>query len=150
MNRFLMSLFGLYLAGFAISLIGCSSDNIPKGTIRTGIGVPTSIALKVVGDGNVIGRIADDTQDPAIAAAAANFSVIATVKDELGNPAAGFNVIFTTSDLNAVVPQSIALVAGTAKADFVLNSLVRGTFVSTVFAQVEDISASINVTATFF
>lgn len=135
MKQWMKCLVGLYVAALGISLIGCSSDNIPKGTIRAGIGVPTSISLRVLPSDTVL----EGSVTP----------VIATVKDELGNPAEGNQVIFTTNVVNQN-PQQVALAAGTAQANFTFDIADPATTVPFVIVQitalVADISTTTNVT----
>lgn len=135
MNRLTKMLIGLYVAGFGFSLIGCSSDNIPKGTIRAGVGVASSLTLKVLPSNTFL----ENSATP----------VLATVKDELGNPFEGASVIFTTNVQNQN-PQSVAVVGGVAQANFTID--IADPVATTPFINVQitaflnDLTATTNVT----
>lgn len=135
MNRVMKLVAGLYAAGLAFSLIGCSSDNIPKGTVRSGVGVASSISLKVLPSNTIL----ENSSTP----------VIATVKDELGNPFEGQSVIFTTNVQNQA-PQNVAVVAGAAQANFTID--IADPVATTPFIVVQisaflnDLTATTNVT----
>lgn len=113
MNRWLKFLMGLYVVAWAVSLVGCTEANIPRGTIRAN-GIPSSISLQVLPDTCVP---EDLDSGKAIA------SVLATVKDELGNPASG-SVLFVATG-QTVAPVAVILSNGVAQKDFTLS--VTGT-----------------------
>ena len=147
MNRLLIGLVAFYIVGFAVSLIGCSSDNIPKGTVRTGIGVPSAISLQLIGGHVVTGRnLVTGALVPGLPAVeqASVTPIVATVKDELGNPADGFNVIFTTNQINPAFT-SVALAKGRAIFQSTFNNTLTFAADFRVTAAVEDISTSTDV-----
>ena len=157
MNRIIGGLLALYTAGFAMSLVGCSSDNIPKGTIRSGIGVPSSITLEVIGAQVVTGlNVSTGQLREGLFGIESNSAVpfVATVKDELGNPSEGYSVIFTSTFVNAgaagVAPTG-PLIKGQAISNQTFNVSTSaipigfGPKLVTVTAQVDTLTASIDV-----
>lgn len=143
MKRWLKFLLGLYVVAWGISLVGCTEANIPKGTIRAN-GIPSSISLKVLPD-----TCLPEDVDTGRAIA----TVLATVKDDLGNPAAG-QVLFVSTGQKAA-PVAVTLSNGVAQNDFTLG--VTGTAVGfqctdvnsigvfQITAVIADISATTNV-----
>ena len=146
MKRWHKSLLAAYAVTWLASLAGCSGSNIPSGTIRAN-GIPSSISLRVLPDTTV-------PENGSVA-------IIATVKDELGNPASG-NVIFSTNATGQTL-QTVGLdLNGQATANFTFTVNATNTVfppiitegdpnlinaaVATVTALIRDISATTNVT----
>lgn len=153
MNRIIAGLLALYTAGFAFSLVGCSGDNIPKGTIRSGIGVPTTLTLEVLGAQVVTGlNVATGALREGLPAIESNSLTpfLATVKDELGNPSEGYSVIFTSTFINSAAtttPLSRGRALGNQTFTVSTSAIPIGAGPSlvTVTARVEDLTASVDV-----
>jgi hypothetical protein len=145
MKLWLKILLGIYVLVWAISLVGCTEANIPKGTIRAN-GIPSSLSLRVIPDTCV-------SED--VNSGNGIVSILATVKDELGNPGSGSVIFVSTSQ--AAAPTSVPLVNGVAQGNFTLNCSTSALFPATlctdpgncvfqISAIIADLTSTVNVT----